>query len=359
METPSPKFENLIIVGTQRSGTTLLQKLISERFCLATPFESLFIPVFDRFKFLWGDLSKPKNRKQLLEAIFLYLEARYSSADELPRKVKENHSLLICKIKTQEIVEESKSYSDIIQLLFTYYATLKEMPGYVEKTAYHNWPPLPRLGEIFENALFVHIIRNPVDTYSSWTKTWFGPRYPGTAANIWNTINRSCSRWGNQNPDRYVLVKYEDLINTPEKELARLSEKLTNKIQTLKAAQKDESLFQSISEKSWFKNINKNVGGADTDKREGIESKDLSVINISTRNDAEKYNYTTSRLTGVSFRHRSVALSHRVLENFTPNALKRQIEKNFPIFARVLQLTKTDRIFLTCVCTNSASGKGR
>lgn len=350
MEETIKLTNNIVIVGTQRSGTTLLQKLISENLNLAAAFESYFIPIFEKYRYLWGDLTKLKNRKNMLDAIFLYLESRYSAADELTQKTKENHTLLACKAHAREIASESKSYKELVLNLFKYYSIQKGNLGFVEKTAYHDWPPLPTLGGFFENALFVHLVRDPLDTYSSWKETWFSPKYAGAAAYIWKKINQSCHDWGKENPSRYILIKYEELVLKPDEQIEHIKKRLDLKYTPpQKENANQESLFESISDKSWFKNINSDINVKNKNTKKNISRMEAAIIKKVTQKVAQKYNYKFNNSSEGRLSIRVTALIQKIMEVFTLNTIKRQIEKHFPLLIRLAQVTKTEKLLLKLI----------
>ncbi|MCX2780729.1 sulfotransferase family protein [Microbulbifer thermotolerans] len=351
MEDPVKRVQNVVIVGTQRSGTTLLQKLISENFNFATAFESYFIPIFGRYKFLWGDLSKYENREKMLGAIFLYLELRYSAADKLTKKTKEQHTLLACKRNAKKIIEESKSYRTLVQNLFRYYCIQKEKEGFVEKTAYHDWPPFPTLGNVFENTLFVHLIRNPLDTYSSWKETWFSPKYASTAARIWKRINRNCYDWGSQNSGRYILIKYEDLISNPEGQISRLRKylKVQKKMMEKNVSNKG-SLFDNLSRKSWFKNINSDIGLKN--RNVSLSHAEAGIIANLVNEEAAKYNYKLNAFLEKKRNFNIVLFAQKIMEFFTFNSMRRKVEKHFPLVIKIAQTTGTEKLLLKLTTSN-------
>ena len=53
---------NVIMVGAPRSGTYWVVDLLKSRFGIELPSETHFIPLFHRYLWLWGDLSRRNNR---------------------------------------------------------------------------------------------------------------------------------------------------------------------------------------------------------------------------------------------------------------------------------------------------------
>jgi hypothetical protein len=92
-----------------------------------------------------------------------------------------------------------------------------------EKTPYYV-VFLDRLAELFPRAQFIHLYRDPRDVAASFLEQYWFRR--GTALRVANylryvfrTVDRAASRLG---PERVCAVKYEDLVENPERELGRL-----------------------------------------------------------------------------------------------------------------------------------------
>ena len=71
-QTDSRNF--FLISGAPRSGTYLLMTKLAREYDIAFPVETHFIPIFYRYRFLWGDLRNKDNREKMLDAIYKFLE---------------------------------------------------------------------------------------------------------------------------------------------------------------------------------------------------------------------------------------------------------------------------------------------
>ena len=106
-----PAFPFLFVIGCPRSGTSLLTSILSRE--LAIPYETHFIPLFERVLWLWGDLRRPSRRAHLLRSIYEFLEiwtvqaARGRALDQLHRM-----SLLATKPSADELVDGTTSYPE-------------------------------------------------------------------------------------------------------------------------------------------------------------------------------------------------------------------------------------------------------
>ncbi len=204
----------VFVVGCPRSGTYLLSTILNHHFSTAIPIETHFIPIFYRYLFLWGDLEKKKNRMNLLNDIFEFFEiwTRIETTGRDFQKEK-NYSLLSVKNNIDEIIESSKSYSDIVRGLFRSYANKNGATNWGDKSTFYRHIPLERLVDSVSDIYIIHIVRDPRDVVMSWNKLWCGPKSIYEAADAWKEHIEKKRAWGAKNPERYLEIKYEDLIS--------------------------------------------------------------------------------------------------------------------------------------------------
>jgi hypothetical protein len=95
------------------------------------------------------------------------------------------------------------------------------------------------LRELFPNARFIHIVRNPFVLYQSSVNLWkklcetqhlVTPRFEGLEEYVFDTLNRMYAAFEDARPrlpaDRFYEVRYEDLVLDPVGQLRRIYEKL-------------------------------------------------------------------------------------------------------------------------------------
>lgn len=78
----------------------------------------------------------------------------------------------------------------------------------------------------------VHLVRDPRAAAHSWTRTkreWgydgerFMPTYrPAMSTTTWAVLNEAAAAFGRRHPDRYLLVRYEDLAARPREAVERI-----------------------------------------------------------------------------------------------------------------------------------------
>jgi len=203
------KFTPFFIIGIGRSGTTLLRLMFHNHPNIAVPYESHFITDYYNNLESYGDLSKDKNLDKLIHDIL--------QEDLLTQW---DHEFDASKIKA---IIEDRSLASIINAIYSDYAEGKGKNRWGDKSDYLDRMHL--INKIFPSAKFIHIIRDGRDVANSVLKLPWGPKDLVGAAEWWNEyIRLACSVGAVLGKNKYAEVKYEDLVQDPEKELKRLCE---------------------------------------------------------------------------------------------------------------------------------------
>lgn len=208
----------LFIVGCQRSGTTLLRRLVSAHPSIAiTPETHWITRCFDRRKGLTPDglVTTDLVPKLLAYHRFGRLEI---SRDELERFIKS---------------DEPVSYSAFVTGVFNLYGKVQGKPLVGDKTpAYVR--SIPTLHTLWPEARFVHLIRdgrdvclsimnwqkaeNSVGRYAAWNED------PISTTALWWKLNVRLGREAGNSlrSDLYYEMRYESLVTNTAKECEAL-----------------------------------------------------------------------------------------------------------------------------------------
>ncbi len=191
----------LFLIGAPRSGTTWLQLLLAQNPTVATTSEThLFTQYFNLLEKRWRhetgrlqDGHKVNGLTQLIDEKEFYSVLR-SFAD---------------RVLTHSGVENSG-------------ATL-----FMEKTP-ENTLHAGLISRVYPEAYFLHIIRDPravVSSFSNAAKTWWAwaPTGPISVTRRWRD-NIKKGRYFGDLTDRYLEVRYEDLVSDGSRELLRIWE---------------------------------------------------------------------------------------------------------------------------------------
>ena len=193
------------IIGSGRSGNTLLRSILSGNSDISIPPESYRIPfAIKKFHIFnnrdWEDIV-PQVLKEFGDCKEFYTwEIDITDVQK----------------SLEDIVDSKRTLSNIFDELFCTYAE-KHSPGskiWGDKTPmntlYLDW-----IGTVFPRSKFIHIIRDGRDVASSYLKM---ERYDTIleAANRWINSIESAQSFGSKIKENYIEIRYEELVTKPE-----------------------------------------------------------------------------------------------------------------------------------------------
>ena len=196
------------IIGSGRSGTTLLRAMLDSHPEMAVPFESYFTAelatVRDRYEKDTGF-----DAEALLVDLLEYERFhRWEIGEET--------------IRARFADESPIDYASAMRLVYACYAEMNGKRRYADKTPrYVEYVGV--LAQVFPESLFVHIIRDGRNVACSYLDAEWGPGSVEEAARMW-AYRVGVGRAGGREvgPDRYMEVRYEDLVERTEVELRRV-----------------------------------------------------------------------------------------------------------------------------------------
>lgn len=196
------------VVGSGRSGTTLLRAMLDAHPDMAVPPENHFL------------MPIARNRRR-------FERGGVVQADLLLRMLEEDRTFRLWNLpgdRTQEVLEAEPPtrFPEAVRRLYGLYAERRGKPRYGDKTP-HLVRHLPFLGHTFPEARFVHIIRDGRDVVSAYLARGIGPRNVVEGAWWWKReVLRGRRGARRLDPERYMEVRYEDLVRDPESRLKEI-----------------------------------------------------------------------------------------------------------------------------------------
>lgn len=198
----------VIVLGVGRSGTTLLRVMLDRSSQIAIPYESFFVTPLGH---------RHGNRPALDDFV-----------DDLGRF----YQLYEWGIEPEAVrprLREGMTTGEAIAAVFEVYAEHEGKARWGDKTPLY-MQHLPLLERLFPTAIWVHLIRDGRDAALSFLelpegfsgKTWALPRTAAQFAARWRTEIRAARRLGRHVGNRYLELRYEDLVADPERELRRV-----------------------------------------------------------------------------------------------------------------------------------------
>ncbi|MBY0375507.1 MAG: sulfotransferase, partial [Bryobacteraceae bacterium] len=173
--------------------------------------ESQFIPRYFYRLPEYGDLAIATNRQRLVRDL---LHERWF---ERTRKFGFSTSV---EAVMREIT--APTFRGVLDAIFGLLARHQQMSRWSDKTpeyVYH----LPMLGSVFPDGKYIHIVRDGRDVALSVFRESWGPKNVTTAALEWvHTIELTRAFSTTLAPGQFLELRYEDLLQSPEREFARL-----------------------------------------------------------------------------------------------------------------------------------------
>lgn len=198
------------IVGVGRSGTTLLQAMLSCHPRIVIPPETQFFTQLDPIDPRFGGDPLPRER---VERYFDALFAQHDWTDAgLPRERLEA-ALRATNLSARAI---------FLAWMAAYQEHVVPKPRVGEKSPDH-WRRIDRIRQLFPKAKFIHVYRDPRDVAASRLRMPWSGDTARDAARFWFKALRSHERCtATLSPSTYTGLKYEALVEDPERELRRL-----------------------------------------------------------------------------------------------------------------------------------------
>ena len=196
------------IVGSDRSGTTLLRLMLNQHPRLRVPRESWFMPkLMDNLP-----LDTPLDEEQVTLAFQLI--ASHSRWEDL-----ETSNETLWEIFS---TVENPTLGALIDALFRYYATSSNKSRWGDKTPSYV-KEIERLHQVFPQAKFIHIIRDGRDVYLSLRrKKWHGTTVEEIAEYWCEMVNAGIESGRALGHPYYLEVAYEDLVLKSEETLTQI-----------------------------------------------------------------------------------------------------------------------------------------
>jgi hypothetical protein len=201
MTVPQPIF----VGGLERTGTSLIYALLASHPNIAMTRRTNWWTFFDgRF----GDLGEDTNLDRCLDAMLRYRRHR---------KLQPDRARLRAEFRAGE-----RSYCRLFALLQEHHAERVGKERWGDKSL-NTERYADRVFECFPDARIIHMVRDPRDRYASVLKRWKVNRGGvGSATAAWLSSIQLGERNQARYPDRFRIVRYEDLATDPDASLRAL-----------------------------------------------------------------------------------------------------------------------------------------
>jgi len=196
------------ILGAPRSGTSLLSRILNSHPVIAVPDETKIFETFVPLLHLYGDLEHPARLGRLLDDVLAWRWVR--RIPNLPHR-----DAVLTNLKR-------RSLGGVFEALLSTWARNEGKQCWGEKSPNHVfWWHF--MSESFPDARVIHIVRDGRDVALSLIKAPFGPKTVAAAAHRWVQFVERVRKIGSSiRADRYIEIRYEDLLSRPSEVITRV-----------------------------------------------------------------------------------------------------------------------------------------
>ena len=197
----------IFIVGSPRSGTSLLRQMLNRHPALAICYETHFLRLIcpQRRRRAFGDLSRQENRERLVNEYLSLRPTQQLGVDW-------------SKFRSR-LVDEATSCPAFFTAVLSCYAESQGKERFGDKTP-GNAFYLDTLSEWFPGAPILHIVRDPRDVAASLLRMPFGSPSAIQNAKTWLRYVLAARRFSDR--PEYLEIRYETLVDEPELELTKI-----------------------------------------------------------------------------------------------------------------------------------------
>ncbi len=205
----------IFIIGSERSGTTLILAILACHPRIAVPEVTWYYPRFRPYLHTYGDLSDIGNFTTLAHEMANGLRVPFWRMSDV------NPATFSDEIATRA-AEIEQSYAGVFAAMFERYAEFVDKPRWGEKTP-GNLFYIERILEDFPNAQFVYIYRDCRDASAEFIDSQFGPTNAYSAAVMWRDGQRAVAPFRETlSADQWFNIRYEDFVRNPVENLRNL-----------------------------------------------------------------------------------------------------------------------------------------
>ncbi len=254
-----------IFVGSGRSGTTLLRTIFDAHPDLAMAHEPQFV----------GTVAR---KEKMLNAggfdLHRFLETIYANSNFRRMGLERQ------EVETALAGDPPRNLSDAVRAVFSLWAVAQGKPRYGDKTPGYIIQ-IPEMARLFPETRFVNVIRDGRNVALSYLERPWGPSTIVEGALYWRSrVGRGRKAGLNLGPERYLEVRYEDLVADTEPAVRRVCEFLGLRWEPemLRYHEKASKFVADSHEPDAFRNVARPPTKGTRDWSDVMSDKDIAVF---------------------------------------------------------------------------------
>lgn len=258
METQKPIF----IIGSERSGTNLLRKLLSNHSNISGPKSPHFINTLYKNQRFYGNLNDRENLKCLFDNFTALANHEFTGWN--------------IKLDFEKFTPKSQNiFLELLHWFYTQYALHDEKSNYISKEL-NAHQVFNELIKLYPKSKFIHLVRNPLEQVASWMRTPIFIYNPKIAIQDWLKTQDDILNLAYLYPENITTVKYEDVVRDTKVTITHILNFIDEPIEPNCFENKQEQDGHDWN-KLW-ENVNKPVGNNLNKHKEVLCEKDSKLI---------------------------------------------------------------------------------
>ena len=207
MRTASPPF---FIVGSGRSGSTLLRMILASHSRITIPPETWYLlPLIEQFS-----LDQPLDAPAV-ERVVGIMTGHYRWQDM---------ALEASALRRQAAELDAPTLKEIVEIVYAKYMMMEGKPRWGDKTPGYV-KIVPQLAELFPDAKFIHLLRDGRDVAKSFQSVgWYGPLLYKNTREWSEALDHHARLRDSPLTERLLTVRYEDLVSATEATVREICE---------------------------------------------------------------------------------------------------------------------------------------
>jgi len=198
----------VFIIGSERSGTTLVLAILACHPRIAVPEVTWYYPRFRPYLHTYGDLADSRNFTTLAH------EMAYGLRVPMWRMPDANPATFGDEIAARA-ADIEQSFAGVFAAMFERYAGQVNKPRWGEKTP-GNVFYVEQILQDFPNAQFVYIYRDCRDASAEFIDSQFGPTNAYSASVMWRDGQQAVKPFRDSlGADQWFNIRYEDFVRDP------------------------------------------------------------------------------------------------------------------------------------------------
>ena len=237
LENKKKEISPIFITGAWRSGTTLISRMLNNHPDLEITYDTVH---FMRFSYnRYNPIKDKKNVKKLII--------------DTTKRLLERYNLKISPDEVLKIIDNKYNYEKIYDSLMKVFLLQKNKKKIWGEKTNLAWTKVPDFFKMYPKGRVLHIVRDPRAVLHSWKKFTKAPKndYLDSILNCYDSMSKGIIYKEKYKQKRYQIIKYEDLVTNPERQLKTICKKFKIKFDKKMI---NANLFTDMHQNKWQAN---------------------------------------------------------------------------------------------------------